>query len=245
MLAYLRDREIFLKEALKIREQATVKVESRHLLEELKHTGFGREIDVGMILRFLKKIPGLQDFIETMAHSFAFDDPQATELRKKIKDISSRLWEFRKIYFKSKDPSYKAEIEQSIEALKQEKKRHAFELQGIIAKRREVLAAQKKGTGFAEFGNLGLLIGWLLAFYLIFYFVTFPFNFKDLGAAEVVPETFRFYNASFLKIILPFLFLVHIARTIRRELFSAKILPSFLIYTFFGVAYLFYVSNFA
>lgn len=242
MLAYLRDREVFLKEARKLKEQAVIKVESRHLLEELKHMGIKREIDMATVLTWFSKIPGLGGFFSTIEHRFAFDDPQAMELRKKLKDIKSRIWEFRKIAFKSKDHAYRAEIAQAIEALKGEKKRLSFELRGILAKRKEALLLEKAARGVTS-SSMELFIGWLLAFYLTFYFVTFPFASKDLGIREI-PLTFSFYEVNFLKTVLPLLFLLHIAITLRRELFPGKILPSFLTYTFFGIAYLFFLFNF-
>ncbi len=243
MLSYIEKRELFLQEARRVREQATMKVQSRTLLDTFKQTGFTKEIDVLGLLRSIQKIPFVQNFISTWFDRLLINDEQAMDLRKKIKDLKQKIWEFRKIGFRSKDPAYKKEIGEAVKELSEEKKRYVFELQGLKAKKRMESEEAEKANRLKTFGNGSLFIGWLLAFYLMFYFFTFPFSIKDFEPVSI-PAAFAFYRISFLRGILILLFLLHIAVTLREEIFSRKTSLSLLLYPAAGILYLFFLFNF-
>lgn len=239
MLSYLEKREIFLKETRRLREQATIKVESHELLEEFQKTGFRKEIDIMGLIQKLGKIP----FFKNILQQWLFDDENAMELRKKIKALGHRIWEFRKISFKSKDKNYKREIQETIRQLQEERKRYEFELHGLKEKHRLERREAQKTLRRKDFGTGSLFIGWILSFYLVFYFLTFPFAFKNLGIPSI-PKTFGFYSIPFLKGILVLLFLFHITLVLRDEIPSKKNYFGFLLYPAFALLYLFFLFNF-
>lgn len=243
MLSYVEKREVFLKEAKRLQEGATLKVESHTLLEELRKTGLKKEISLFEIIRYLEKTPVIGAAVSRWTDFLLIDDPRAMELRKNIKALRARVWEFLKLGFKSKDPVYKQEMRETVRELSEEKKRLEYELKGLKTQKRMAQLESLKSSREKSFELTQLFVGWLLAFYLLFYFIAFPFQTKNFGFSSS-PNIFAFYQIPFLKGILVLFFFFHIALAIREDFLPKKTWSPLLLYPAFGLLYFFFLFNF-
>lgn len=237
MLRHIAEKEIFLKEAKKLKTETTVKLETKELLETLQKRGLKREIDLLTIVNFLRNVPVFSNLISY----FQITDPEILELKRKIKEINHRIFELWKLYFHSKEKPYKREIKEIIHELRGQKKRLKWELSSLKFRKKQEKQAKK--THEQKHASLYTFISILLSFYLVFYFITFPLTSNELNFTSI-PESFYFYKTTFVKSLLIFLFLFYIAMTLKRMfLFSGRFI-SFLLYPLCGITYLLFLFNF-
>ena len=102
---------------------------------------------------------------------------------------------------------------------------------------------QKNILKLERWDSAALLGGWLLAFYLALYFVTFPFAVKNFGVS-FLPLSFPFSRAPLLHGILLLLFLAHGAVGLKSYFFSRQAALASAVFPAAGIFFLLYLFNF-
>lgn len=243
MLDYIQKQEIFLAEARRIKEQTVLRAETHEFLEELKKTGLQKELKLKPFLEYISGMPVLSPVGRWL---LALTQPAAPEIAKfneQIKNINHRIIEFIKMYLKQKDAAYRSEIKANIAELWNQRKRLKKELAAVRQKIREERRKQKTAEGLRTWESLPLLIGSLLAFYLLFYFITFPIASRNADFSNL-PKSFYFYDSPLLQSILIFLFLTYASLSLRRNFMPAKTLVDMVLFPSTLLIYLLFIFNF-
>ena len=85
--------------------------------------------------------------------------------------------------------------------------------------------------------------GWLLTFYLVYYFTSIYLNTKEIGI-EGIPATLSLYRSAFLKYFLTTLFLLHAALSIKINFFRRNDVATLVITPMFLLGSVLIVLNF-
>ena len=88
------------------------------------------------------------------------------------------------------------------------------------------------------------LSGWLLFFYLVFYFIAGFVIAKKIPFIKDVPTVFYIFQTGNIKYLLPIIFLLHISTSLKLNIFKKNILSDFLISPLFIIFSLLIVFNF-
>lgn len=170
---------------------------------------------------------------------FLKETDEIRELRQKDFLITDQIKEYLKMYLKEKDSEIKNQLKSNIASLRVKHK----ELHGKVTTLKKI-EKEKKLAGlpenFAEsfLDEIYTFSGWLLAMYLIYYFLAVYFNTKDFGLEpDTIPTSFLLYRSTFFKYILVILFLLHTSISLKSNFFKKNalagiiIFPTFLILT--------------
>ncbi len=249
LLSFLQKEELFLHEEERVKEKTKMLVEAQGMMMQLKKGKSKTNINITETLRDWYKehikdveVPSRLDsflgfFVGILigAHS---ETPEMLEIKRKIESINSQLKEFVILYFQSPSPEFKAETKSSIKKLWNERKKLKNELKAEKNKIKELRKQSKEKTATEVLMHeIYGFTGWLLTFYLIYYFTSIYAVSKDFGIQEV-PYFFYIYKSAFLKYFLATLFLFHSALSIkiyffkRNEVASLVITPVFLLSAF-------------
>ena len=105
--------------------------------------------------------------------------------------------------------------------------------------------ADEVNEGFTTsfIGELNALTGWLLAFYIIYYFVSLYLKTKDFGLSGI-PKGFIVYESRIFKYILVTLFLLHITTAIKINFFKKNLIADIILLPVFIFATIISILNF-
>ncbi|MCC7469789.1 MAG: hypothetical protein IT284_01475, partial [Bacteroidetes bacterium] len=166
-------------------------------------------------------------------------------LKNQISVYNKQLWEFLKLYFKEKSPEYRQKVKNGIGAVWRARKIAKENL--LIAKK---AIKERKNTQNIEqlktstlTDELNAFSGWLLAFYIIYYFLGLYLNSKSFGLASI-PSQFSIYESHFFKYILLIVFLLHTCTALKVNFFRKSIFANFLLVPLFIFGSLFAILNF-
>ena len=137
----------------------------------------------------------------------------------------------------SKKASKAAQIKETKKRIKEERLKKRNE-KSIKAMREEFSSKILSET--TEF------TGWLLTFYLIYYFVSLYITSKDfgLGSPADLPKSLNFYNTEIFKYVLIIVFLSHIAFTLKTNFFNKTKGSSYVIFPLTAFLIIFTIVNF-
>ncbi len=171
--------------------------------------------------------------------------PEVTALKEKIKTLNKSLYEFGKMYFKEPTPEYKEKAKANFKKTWQARKTTIAELKALKTQLKEKRKGEKiEENLFMSFlEELNALTGWLLAFYIIYYFGALYLNTKDFGLAYV-PEGFEVYTSQIFKYILSILFLLHSATALKVNFFRKSILATVILIPVFILGSIVTLLNF-
>lgn len=227
MLQHLQNKELFLHEEQKARESATVKVETKEMLRNLKRTGLQKEINLRTSLHHWQNILWLRPLATFLLRFFKEPNPEVKKLKDEIKNANIHILAYLKILLFEKSKLLKREAFESIRTLQKEKKRLRLSIRGFT------LQAQKWKTE-GSFQNrrseerLRELSGWLLAFYLLVYFFSYPLSTKVFPFS--FPQNFSFYHTQLIKGLTIFFFFFYGVLTISLFWLKGKFIRSYLVY---------------
>ncbi len=243
LLKFLETQEKLLKETTHKEERFEFKVQTQKLLNELNsgehQKGFSEDI-IGKIENWQKAhtanteeastgtkiinsiLNPIKEFFET--------PPAILAIKEQIKAYNHQIWEFIKLYFKEPTPEYKERVKNSIKTIWQARKRAKENLTTLKAE----LKAKKEAGKIEEhimmsfIEELNALTGWLLAFYIAYYFVSLYFNTKYFGFSEV-PRGFNVYTSQIFKYLLVTIFLLHATTSIKINFLRSSLIADFIL----------------
>jgi hypothetical protein len=233
MLTYLQKEEIFLNKEQRLKEKTQLSIEAKSMMIQLSKASQTGGEDIFDLMRSWRdehminnNEPSLEDkLINTFFSLFIGPEPEPQEViaaREKVRRINTQIKEYLTIYFQAPDPEFKKETKESIKRLWTQRKLQKRELAKIIAK----LHAQKMEN--IEFTSTEILqreifglAGWILTFYIIYYFVTIYLNSKQIN---FIPQTRLnlIFQTSMIKYFFTTLFLLVCFLGIKIEFFKRK-----------------------
>lgn len=157
------------------------------------------------------------------------------ELRQKEFLIGDQIKEYFTMYLKEKDTEIKGQLKTNIGSLRGKRKEIKQKILTLKKLEREKRLAGLPENFWQSFlDEIYTFSGWLLTFYLIYYFVSIYLNTKDFGLdPNSIPGSFLLYQSSFFKYILIILFLFHASLSLKSNFFKNNILAGIIIFPTF------------
>jgi hypothetical protein len=233
LLTYLQEKEIFLHEEAKRREKIRMMLEAKNMMRQLKQTRPSANIDIGQKLRHWKEdnitnnpnpsvILKAIDVIITPLIGEKPENPEIEKLKTERGIMMGQIKEYAQMYFQTPEPEHKKEIKEILKNLWGKQKELKKKIK--LLEEQEALARAKAGeaTIFEKMGsNIMSFCGYLLFFYMIYYFISIYATTKAIGIGEV-PFLFYIYKSAFLKYFLVTLFLIYGALSIKDTFFKVN-----------------------
>lgn len=247
LLTFLQKEEIFLHEEARMKERTQMVLEAKSMMMQLHSTKGAANMSIHELLsRWRDKHIFKNDkpnFFEKAADMFVGimigfmpENDAIKELQHQIDIVNQQIRQYMMLYFQASSPEYKNEAKTSFFKLRKEKNKLKKQLKEMRKQLKNELKASGNTTQFENFTEeLQGVTGWLLGFYLVYYFVSIYLSTKQFGMA--LPQTFTIYKTSFLKYFLTTLFLFHSALSIkinffrRNEVATLIITPVFILAT--------------
>jgi hypothetical protein len=254
LLDFLQKEELFLNEQAHVRDRTKMLVEAKSLTMQLKRSKTKKNISFTDGLRqwrqehiYDNRNPSLADKIENAIISIfigtTIESEEILELRREIATTTSQIWQYLRLYSEAGSPEFKAETKEGLKRLFNERKKLKNKLKEA---KKHFYKAQAEGREppMQKFTlELQEFSGWLLAFYLLYYFISIYVSSKDFGLQQI-PGYFFVYRSSFLKYFLAVIFLLHGALSVKIVFFRRNEIAAFIISPIFILASLLIILNF-
>lgn len=215
LLKKVQDQELFLHKEKMGKDRAQFKLEAQKLMATL-HSGPGATGLTQNLEALQDRFKGSENpWLKGLASWLSQFVPTEEEkmLREKISTVKRDIWTYRKIVWKSPG-STKDEARQSLQTLVEEKKRLQQNLKDLIhARRHEDDSHELSEPLITE--EISHFLGWLLAFYLVAYFLSYYFSAKMLPGGNPLPGDFNLLNSELLRHLLLSVFLWHVLLILR------------------------------
>lgn len=257
LLLYLQKEELFLHEEARMKERTQMLIEAKSLMMQMKSGSNKSSLDFGDALRQWQKEHILEkehptkidlflnNFVKIIAGEK--ESREIVELKKEIAIINQHIKQYVLLYFQAPSPEFKAETKEGLKKLWIKRKELIGKLKNKKIIYKQEYAKHKEMEGKApESGWTGEILaftGWLLAFYLIYYFASIYAVSKDFGFTQL-PPTVYIYKSIFMKYFLTILFLFHSSLSIKINIFRDNAIASLLMPPAFIIATLFILFNF-
>lgn len=255
LLLFLQKEELFINEQQRSKERTQMIVESQSMMMQLRKGKSTKNSSISQLLREWYKTnittnPSPNAFEKALGYIIqkALDLDNETEeiieLRKQLENVNSQLKQYIALYFKAPSPEFKMETREGIKKIWGERKRL---IKAIKSAKKKVIAEKQtsgelsKSHGFS--GEILAFTGWLLTFYLLYYFVSLYILTKDFGNFEI-PYIFYIYKSAFLKYFLTTVFLLHAAISIKKNFFHRSNTATLVLTTVFIFSTLLVYLNF-
>ncbi len=255
LLNFLQEEEIFLHQEQKRKEKVEIALEAKSMMMQLHQKKTVSQIDLSEKLRQWREdnitdnneATSLNRFINfwiSFLIGFGEDTPEIKEIRDNIKRANVQLKEYLSIYFSAKDQELKAKTKENLEKTWKDRKALKHKLKDL--KHIQKSANQKPHVGKTiseKFSDEILSFsGWLLAFYLMYYFASLYISKKEFGIS--LPGPINTYQSLFLKYFLSILFLFHISLSTKINFFRKNELATIVIVPVFIFSSLLIYLNF-
>ncbi|MCC6643384.1 hypothetical protein IT411_01425 [Candidatus Peregrinibacteria bacterium] len=233
LLTYLQKEELFLNEQSKLKEKTQLTIEAKSMMMELSRIAKPQQKDLFDDLREWRKEhiiennnPGLFEttinLLITPLIGPAQEDPEIITAREKLKSSKGQFNQFLRLYFQSSEPEYKKEIQSTLKRLWGEIKIDKTNLKKIIEQKHHERLANIEYTSTETLAKeIFGVAGWVLTFYIIYYFATIYLNSKQI---DFIPETKlnNLFQTSIIKYFFTTLFLMVCFLGIKIEFFRRK-----------------------
>lgn len=229
MLAHIQKQELFINEEQKIKESAQVKAETHEMLSELKRGAFSKEINISEFISKLKEKSFFRPIANFIANFIRPKNPEAEKTENEIKTAGKHIWSYIKMIISAKSKLERAAAWEGIKTMFAEKKRLKLKLLAIKEEEKKVSGGGQTRETSVFWESVGSALGWILAFYLFSYMVSYPFTIKSFGVA-FLPKGFYFYNSTFAKAATIFLFIAYATITSRNFWLKNHANASYLLY---------------
>lgn len=247
LLIFLQSQEKGLKEKGLNDKQLELGIKTRELLDSLKKTGTSKAIGDDIIQKIEKWEESNKNntspfikFIYTILAKikiFFTIPPEIKTLQEQINGYNQQIFNFLKLYFKEASPEYKEKIKTSIKTIWENRKKAKSEIARIKKEIREKRKAENLLLTEESFftlltRELNALTGWLLAFYIIYYFLAIYITTKDFGLSQI-PESITVYESHTFKYIFVIIFLLHGTTSLKVNFFKKSFLASLILIPIF------------
>lgn len=143
------------------------------------------------------------------------ESPEMRALKHERKLIWGQIFDYIKMYFKEESAIVKLQIRNSISGLLNKRKTLKIQLKELKKLEKERLMADVPENFLSTFTEeLFTFSGWLLSFYLVYYFLSLYVGSKDFGL-DINLQYLSLYNSHFFKYLLVMLFLTHCAISLK------------------------------
>ncbi len=251
LLTHVQGLEKNLQEKGYATKQLSLHMSTKKLLDELNRSSKPQSISADILSKIEKweqlhtEDEKQKNVSTAFLHSLfkkikrIFSTPPAIQIiKEQIKIYNKQLWEFAKLYFKEPAKEYKDKVKNSIKSIWKARKKavHSLSQAKKLLKQRSKVSSEEKHYFMSFIEELNGLTGWLLAFYLIYYFISLYLTTKNFGL-ESIPQGFYLFESNIFKYILVIIFLLHSTTSLkvnffRKNLIANIILPScFLVFS--------------
>jgi hypothetical protein len=252
LLAFLQQEELFMNDQSHVRDRTKMLVEAKSMTMQLK-TKKNMGITDGM-RRWRKEHiydnpnPSLADRLENAVVSLFIggivESDEILDLRRDVATANNQLWQYLHLYLESNTPEFKTETRDGMKRLFNERRKLKIKLKETRRRFIKEHVASGEETVIHKFAvELHEFSGWMLAFYLLYYFVSIYLSSKNFGLTEI-PNYFFVYRSSFLKYFLTILFLLHGALSVKMVFFKRNEVAAFIISPIFVLSSLLILFNF-
>lgn len=226
-------------------EKGRLALETQKLMLEIQkeRSGTGINQDIGeSIEKKLKSLSEIQltensglfkKFLKELAEKLSkyFEESEKIKLIKvKLSLLNEQIWDYRKKWFFGKNTATeKEEINQALKTLQSEKLRLKTELAAAREDEQSKTTESKvKKPGFLLAANT--FTGWLLFFYLLYYFLGFLLSSKNLGFNQSLSWNFNIFNVPLLKEFVLTSFILHTATSLKINFFRYNKISNIIIW---------------
>lgn len=239
LLRKIQDKEIYLHEEVMNKEKEKLALETQKMILDLESIETKKSIGASLAAniknwysKFTKSSGARPKFITKIVSSLfkpftqAKKHPEEIAKKQQIRKINKQIFAYVKLIFRS-PKTYRQQITESIKTLFQERKKLKTELKTIrnIRKTEEKkLKSLHKDRGILQ--ELNSFSGWLLFFYLAYYFIANYFLTKGLDIE--ISWNFYFYDTT-IKYFIVFVFLFHAFTSTKLVFFRKSFIANFLL----------------
>lgn len=249
LLKLLQKEELFLHKEAHVNDRTKMVVEAKSMAMQLKSGKKKKSINLMDEIhrwrqeKILKNENpnALESFLDFLAKLFLgihLENEKIREIKNEISSTNEQLKQYLRLYFEATDPQYKAQTKSGIAKLWNKRKLLKKQLKQARKESKTARKQSGEATPMERFADeLTSISGWLLAFYLIYYFVSLYATTKEFGLQEI-PGLFYVYRSEFLKYFLSTLFLLYAGLAIKKIFFPKNdtaglvITPIFLVSIF-------------
>jgi len=258
LLQFIESQESRLKEKGHQDKRLELQIQTRKLLDELNKTTKPESITedilkrignwekshadekdkavVQLVQRFLNSV---KDFFKT--------PPELQVIKDQIKVYNGQIFSFIKLYFKEPTPEYREKVKTSIETIwnARKKAKNSLKQAKKLLKERKQAEKDKTEEHFLRslVEELNTFTGWLLFFYLLYYFVSIYLTTKDFGLGTI-PQSFFIYESSLFKFVLGIIFFLHATTALKTNFFKRSIIANAFLIPFFVFGSIIVLLNF-
>jgi hypothetical protein len=251
ILKKIQNEELFLNAEQHQTERQNVIMESEKMLLELDKTtntkeGITDQLKTS-VAEFEDKISGtklefIKDAIEKWKTSHT-RSPEETQLKNELKQATEGLWDNLKIAMKASKETKKASwgnVRQSREAIRTLK----TQLRAFRERRHEKNLMIKKEKHILYIEEVSTFTGWLLSFYLIYYFFGHYVVSAELAIEPFLGIPFDLSHSALFKYLLSIIFITHVATSLKLNFFLRSHVANFVLVLLTLVLSLITIFNF-
>jgi len=258
LLKYLQRAEIFISKKSRLNEKLGLYTQTQEMIDGLQRgKDFGIYEDLqdqierwkSEHIKGRKKIPfgdKITNFFYTIILKVIYEDKEIRIVKKEINSLNRDIKQYFRIILKSKDPEYKKVASVSLKSLRTKKKKLKEKLAILKKNERNKLNSEGNLNIFEKIIYLiNGLSGWLLFYYLFYYFVAEIIIDKEFIYSNLdIPSLFFLFNTGLIKYILPLVFLLHITTSMKLNFFKKNGIADLILVPVFTLASLLIVFNF-
>jgi hypothetical protein len=260
LLKFLQKAEIFVNKKSNVKSKLKLYAESQDMIDHLdKGKDFGVYQDLEeQILRWQSEhikgkkkneisiINKVKSVYYALLLKIIHQPEEIREINRQLDYLNRELKQYYNVYLKSKDQTYKKEAIKSIKRLKERK----ISLKNKIKELKKEEIRRNKEEGELNFfekiiEGINGITGWLLFFYLVFYFISgIIINKNIIFEFYEIPSIFYLFQSGLIKYILPIVFLLHITTSIKLYFFKKNIIADLILFPALALVSLIVVFNF-
>ncbi len=249
LVKFIQSQEEEFKKQGHDEERIQLKIQTNQMIQDLNKTKKPSlsETFFKKIERFEKKYQNnkyFRPFLRIIKRFFA-SPPEVLEIKKKIQAHNTKIIELFKLYFKEPTPEYKQKVKESIKNVWVARKESIKDLKEI---KKKFKSQQSEGTeeenlllSFVE--EVNSFSGWLLFFYIIYYFGSLYLNTKDFGL-PYVPAGFELYSSTLFKYVFAIIFLLHSVTSLKVNFFRQSLFATAILVPVFVLGSIIILLNF-
>ena len=268
LLKEIQKQEIVLKKKGYLEKRAKLILKVKGLLGRLHDTGKPKSISEDIVQNIQSwqqkniskatRVPlqiRLANSFLLKVRKFFETSPEVQLLKGQIKTCNIQILEYIKLYLREPTPQYKEKTLTAIKAIWERRKNAKKELkevkQRIKLEKEKNLSLKDKEKLRHDFleritEEITEFTGWLLAFYLVYYFVSLYVTSKNFGLGDPssFPKSLDFYHTQIFKYVLVIVFLLHLGFTIKYNFFRKIKVASIVIFPSTAFLIIFVLVNF-
>ncbi len=195
--------------------------------------------DENQNVSYFKQVTG--NFLNSIKK--VFETPEEIKaIKDQVKVYNRQLWDLIRLYFKEPTKEYKEKVKRSIKTVWLARQTALNNLKHIKRELRKKRKFDNNGESFllSLTKEINSFSGWLLAFYIAYYFTGLYITNKDFGLHSV-PKGFFIYESHIFKYVLVITFILHSCTALKVNFFKKSLaadiilIPSFFLLSIISV----------